>query len=210
MIATYHLERDDHLLKRRCSCGGKGQMILDCVDDYIARCDTCHDSTDSYMDINDAVKAWENGNCTGALDLLFDDWEKHLGEIEEVYINDDEPWRANKQSCDCDIIVLKTKNALLSLESYNDFLEIAKLIDSGEYPYRYKVDLEGKVFKLDKMRKIKEDRVQAIRYRCGDTFLFMFAMDDIVILTMSKYDLFEEIEMDYPDEEVVLKIVDNQ
>jgi len=40
--------------------------------------------------------------------------------------------------------------------------------------------------------------------------LFMFAMDDIVILTMSKYDLFEEIEMDYPDEEVVLKIVDNQ
>ncbi|MBE6623876.1 MAG: hypothetical protein E7621_06825 [Ruminococcaceae bacterium] len=51
--------------------------------------------------------------------------------------------------------------------------------------------------------------VEAIRYKCDDVFLFIFADEYNFIITMSKYDLFEETKTDILEAEATLEIQKN-
>lgn len=51
----------DRLLTRRCTCGGRGELLLDFVEDYFVRCRDCKVSTWSYMDAQDAIEEWNCG-----------------------------------------------------------------------------------------------------------------------------------------------------
>ena len=90
------------------------------------------------------------------------------------------------------------------------YIEInsADHIDGTQYPYR--VLLETERFRFDKAITHQDGTVDGIRFRADDRFLFIFADEYHLVLTISKYDLFEETETEIPEEEAVLKIVKTQ
>lgn len=52
----------DRLLKAECPfCGGKGEVLLDFVSDYVVRCKSCGSSTAAEMQIRHAIEDWNNG-----------------------------------------------------------------------------------------------------------------------------------------------------
>ena len=44
---------------------------------------------------------------------------------------------------------------------------------------------------------------------CADCFLFVFALEDNLVLTKSKYDLLDETTKDFFEEEATLEITNN-
>lgn len=206
----YHLKRYNNSFKRKCECGGNPQMILDIAQDYIVRCEKCHESTNAYMRNEEAIKAWENSECTGPLDLLTDDLEKNLQNIKFLFIAQEGFWQVNSQSCDCLELIVDTGEKLISVE-HNEYMEdgcieFDEISSFNKEAYKYQVNLSNGTFKLDKIKYYENDFVEAIRYKCEDAFLFVFASEDNLIITMSKYDLFEEIQMDFPEIEATLEI----
>ena len=192
----YHLKEYDNLIKRRCECGGRAQMILDVVQDYIVRCEKCHESTNVYMSGEDAIQAWENNECTGPLDMLTDDLPKQLENIKELYIYEDGFWHINEQSCDCIKAIIDTGEKLISVQ-HNEYMEdgcieFDEVFSFNKEAYKYKVNLTGYTFKLDGINYYENGFVRAIKYKCDDVFLFIIASEDNLIMTISKYDLFEE------------------
>lgn len=206
----YHLDRYDNLFKRKCVCGGKPQMILDIVQDYIVRCKKCHESTNAYMSDEDAIMAWDKNECTGHLDLLTDDLEKHLGNIKFLYISQEDFWRVNNQSCNCLEVIIDTGEKLISVDhnEYMDYgcIEFDELSSFNRETYKYQLNLSKNTFKLDEIKYYENGFVEAIRYKCDDVFLFLFASEDNLIITISKYDLLGEIQMEFPEIEAILEI----
>jgi len=193
----YHLDKYDNLLKRKCVCGGNPQMILDIVQDYIVRCEKCHESTNAYMRLEGAVEAWDNNECTGPLDLLTDDLRKHLDNIRFLYVSVDELLEANNQGCECYGAIIDTGENLIYIEQ-NEYMqggciEFDKISGYNKEIHKYKVDLSQEAFKLDKIKYYENGFVEAIKYKCGDMFLFIVALKNSLRITMSKYNLFEEI-----------------
>ena len=188
-------------------------MILDIVQDYIVRCEKCHESTNAYMRDEEAIKAWENNECTGPLDLLTDDLEKNLQNIKFLFIAQEDFWQVNSQSCDCLEVIVDTGEKLISV-AHNEYMEdgcieFDEISSFNKEAYKYQVNLSNGTFKLDKIKYYENNFVEAIRYKCEDAFLFVFASEDNLIITMSKYDLFEEIQMDFPEIEATLEIAEN-
>lgn len=65
----------DRHIKRKCECGGNGELMLTVPEDYIIRCDKCHKSTYASFDICETIDDWNNGNVeitynTGEEDFL--------------------------------------------------------------------------------------------------------------------------------------------
>ena len=59
----------DHLLTKKCVCGGKGEAYLDFVGDYIIRCNKCHASTYACMCFKDVLSEWNDGELPITLEL---------------------------------------------------------------------------------------------------------------------------------------------
>lgn len=58
---TYILGCDRHL-KRKCPyCGGDGEILMDCVSDYLVRCKECKRSTWAGMNLINAIDDWNSG-----------------------------------------------------------------------------------------------------------------------------------------------------
>lgn len=55
---VYGLER---FIRKKCTCGGTGELLLDFVSDYVVRCKECKKSTWASMNAIDAIKDWEAG-----------------------------------------------------------------------------------------------------------------------------------------------------
>ncbi len=56
-----HVFSCEHLLNKKCSCGGTGELLLDFVSDYVVRCNKCYKSTRASMCAVDAIKDWNDG-----------------------------------------------------------------------------------------------------------------------------------------------------
>lgn len=52
----------DRLLTRKCDCGGRGEVLLDFVSDYVVRCNKCKKSTYAEMMVVNAIDEWNKGN----------------------------------------------------------------------------------------------------------------------------------------------------
>ena len=48
-------------IKRKCSCGGEGELLLDFVSDFVVRCKDCKRSTYAEMIAKEAIRKWNNG-----------------------------------------------------------------------------------------------------------------------------------------------------
>lgn len=59
-----HVFGCEHLLNRKCQCGGTGELLLDFVSDYVVRCNKCHISTDAKQSATQAIDSW-NKAVTG-------------------------------------------------------------------------------------------------------------------------------------------------
>ena len=51
----------NHLLKRKCDCGGEGQLWIDHNEDYLVRCKSCHRSTEPEMGLRFVIDQWNEG-----------------------------------------------------------------------------------------------------------------------------------------------------
>lgn len=56
-----HCDISDHLLTRKCSCGGDPEMIIVFVYSIKVRCSQCHSSTLAYVKPEVATKHWNDG-----------------------------------------------------------------------------------------------------------------------------------------------------
>lgn len=56
-----HVYGTERLIKRKCECGGMGELLMDFVSDYVVRCNKCKKSTQARMNAVDAIKEWETG-----------------------------------------------------------------------------------------------------------------------------------------------------
>ena len=53
---------------------------------------------------------------------------------------------------------------------------------------------------------LENGMIDGIRFAAEDVFLLVFALENNLVITMSKLDLLEDIEMDYPEQEAKLII----
>ncbi len=56
-----HVYGCERLLKRKCECGGTGELLLDFVSDYVVRCKNCKKSTWAAMNAINAIEDWNAG-----------------------------------------------------------------------------------------------------------------------------------------------------
>ena len=132
--------------------------------------------------------------------------------IKEIYISTEEFWQVNDQSCDFLDLVFDTGEAMLSVEFFKAnedcWIEVAEITELDKEEYKYKIDMSGQVFTLEDVRYLYDGIIDAIKLRCNDVFLFIFTDEYNLILTKSKYDLFEDTG-EFFDEEAKLVIVNN-
>jgi hypothetical protein len=114
-----HCDMYNHLLTRKCTCGGDPEMIIDFVADFEVRCSKCHLSTHAYIKPEDAVKHWNDGDdiMEKPLHIFWDDPEGYLqGEVVAIHISDDVFWGISHRSCDFVEAVFEYKDKMYSIE----------------------------------------------------------------------------------------------
>lgn len=133
-----------------------------------------------------------------------------LGIIDKIYISDSFLAMMNDQSCDCDEVIIKNGDDCIKLTSQamggdgKIVFEECMSFEKNEYPYE--VDLKGQRFRFDKFSYLENGMIDGIRFAAEDVFLFAFALENNLVITMSKLDLLGDIEMDYPEQEAKLII----
>lgn len=190
---------------KNCQCGGRPEMIVDFVDDFEVRCSKCHEMTHAYIDSKDAVKAWENGDTIGKVDLIIDDIAGALsGEIEYILFNNDNRdfWMVNEGSCDCGEILIKFKGRpdYYSIESFHECLEIGTVSSFNPSVYNRRLTPPEDIHVSLTSIRFNGRMPEALKFRYGDRYLFFFGYEDgWVIVSLSQYDIFEEDDTPIPD-----------
>ena len=127
---------------------------------------------------------------------------KGLGILREIRLSASFCEKVNDQSCDCDGIILTDDQgaAYLTYRSLGEdgCVEINPVRSYIDLDYPFFVNLEHREFQLDEICYYDDGSIEGIRFRSDDTFLFVFGSEYNLILTISKYDLFETIDMDFP------------
>ncbi len=203
MPGYYILEDEDLSECRTCRCGGRPELILDFVQDFEVRCQSCHTSTMAYMKMADAIRAWESGETPVKMDLLIDDVEGALsGELEYVVIDNDWDFRMlSKQSCEGSSVTLKfmDKPYLLWLEGPYS-LDMLKVIDCDPENGKKLTPPEGTSASLLGIQYLGR-YPRALKYRWGDRYLYISAGEELTNVCISKYDLFEGEDTLIPDDD---------
>ncbi len=133
-----------------------------------------------------------------------------LTKVDGIYISDKFFEMMNEQSCDCDEIVIKSGDNYILLSSMplgeDGYIEVKALdgFDASRFPYE--VDISGEYFEFDKLCLHENGLTDGIRFKGGGAFLFVLALEHNLALTMSKYDLFEEMGTVIQEPEAELKI----
>ena len=133
-----------------------------------------------------------------------------LGVIDKIYISDSFFAMMNEQSCDCDEAIIKSGEIYMRLTSQavgeDEKIVFEECISFEKDKYPYEVDLNGQSFRFDKLSYLENNMIDGIRFVAKEAFLFVFAIENNLVITMSKLDLFEDIKMDYPEQEAKLII----
>ena len=210
----YHMSGYDHLIKRKCTCGGDAEVIMDFVQDFEVRCSKCHLSTHAHMEPEEAIRHWNAADdFCGTMDLLIDDLDKNLqGEILEIRISDD-MYQYNNQSCDVSeaMLVYKDKFIRISHEEADDIGAIGFERWTAFNPrmYRYVVKPKtGKPIQFIKIFYEDDGSIAGLKMRIDDRYLFVFVSEHDLIITKSSFDLLEEDEdthIPYYDDSVLFE-----
>lgn len=137
-----------------------------------------------------------------------------LSDIESLHMSDKFFEMISQSSCDCDEMVIKNGDKYILLTSHplgeDGYLEINLLSNYDQDRFIYEVNMESEHYRFDKFCFLDNELIEGIRFRSGDIFLFVFALEHNLVLTKSKYDIFEELETDLPDIEETLRIIRNK
>jgi hypothetical protein len=136
---------------------------------------------------------------------------ENFSPIDAIYLSKSFCEMMTSQSCDCDSIVIKSGDKYILLNYFNrdddGYIEWDNLPSFDTDTYPYEINLSNNVFKFDRVSYSENGFVEGVRFTADDVFLFIFGSEHNLILTMSKYDLFEDIKMDLPKTEAVLQII---
>lgn len=201
----------DHLLTRKCSCGGEPEMLIDFVADFEARCSKCHLSTHAYIEPEDAAKHWNDGDdiMDAPLHIFWDDPESYLqGEVVAIHISNNGFWGISHQSCDFDKAVFEYKDKIYSFEyeksGEDGTINIGSLSSFNPEVYRHIVrPADGEVIRFEKVIYSENGDIEGIAFRWGDTWLFVFIDEYNLILTRSASDLSDGGWLEAPVEPVL-------
>ena len=133
-----------------------------------------------------------------------------LDKIDKICISNSFFAMMNEQSCDCDEVIIKSGEFYVNLTSQavgedgKIVFEKCTTFEKAKYPNE--VDLNGQSFRFDKFSYLENGMIDGIRFAAEDVFLFVFALENNLVITMSKLDLLEDIEMEYPEQEAKLII----
>ena len=134
-----------------------------------------------------------------------------IEKIDALYISDGFFQRINRQSCDCDEIVIKCSEQYFALTNRsseeNPSVDVRPIGIFEKERYPIQVDLQNRVFGFDRVLLNGQGAIDGIRFKSDDVFLFVFSLAYNLVLTMSKYDLFEELETEIQAEEAFLRVI---
>ena len=132
-----------------------------------------------------------------------------VGNIVNVYISNFDFAPMTSQSCDCSALVIDLGYKLILVEhdKYKDLgcIRYKEIAGFDKSIFSICVVLNEDLFSFDKVLYHDNGVIDAIRYRSKDTFMFIFASEYELILTKSKYDLFEDGKMEFPEKEAILE-----
>ncbi|MBO5931502.1 MAG: hypothetical protein J6Q70_04620 [Clostridia bacterium] len=141
-----------------------------------------------------------------------EDIKSQLSRIDALFISEKFFSMMTKQSCDCDEIIIQNNDNYIKLTSKllgeeDSFIDFEKTNFEEAQKYPYEINFEKVDFVFDKTISLESGEIDGIRFKGNDVFLFVFASEYNLVLTMSKYDLFEEIHMELPQKEATLNIL---
>lgn len=98
----------NHMLTRRCSCGGEGELIIDHVDDFLARCRKCQKSTWAGMCLIDAIEDWNAGETPIELNTGEEAFVEQIAKepVKYIDVSKDGFWLAKANLCDADHVMV--------------------------------------------------------------------------------------------------------
>ena len=132
--------------------------------------------------------------------------------ISELYISDKFCDLVTVQSCDCEEILLKSGELsyLISHRTKDGegYIEITCADDFSIKDFSHMVEFGDETFKINKILTLDNGYIDGIRFRSENTFLFIFALENNLVLTQSNCDLFDETGTDVPcgNDEPLLRI----
>ena len=125
--------------------------------------------------------------------------------IDELYVSDKGFDMVTAQSCDCEKILIKSGELsyLISHRSEDGegYIEIKSTDIINLKDFTYKVHLGDATYKFDKIQTLDNGYVDGIRFRSEKLFLFVFSLEDNLVLTQTTYDLFDESDTDLTSQE---------
>ena len=195
-----HCDWHNHLLTRKCTCGGSAEMLVDFVADFLVRCSVCHLSTHAYIKPEEAAAHWNSGDdVTGPpLHIFRDDPEGYLeGEVSAIYISDDQFMPISEQSCDFTKAIFEYNGKIYSFEheEQEEGGAIDILLCSSFEPQGFKYVIRpgaGSKIRFEKIIYSEDGRIDGIAFRWDDTWLFVYTDEYNLILTRSSCDLSDE------------------
>ena len=145
--------------------------------------------------------------------MVHSELEKILKNIKNIYISSRECCRYNAQSCDCMELVIDTGEKMISVV-HREFgedgcIELEEIHELNKEVYKYKMLMYDEQFELERISNFDNGLIDAIKFKYKDVFLFVFALEDNLVLTKSKYDLLDETTKDFFEEEATLEITNN-
>ena len=180
-----HCDMYNHLLTRKCSCGGDPEMIIDFVDDFEVRCSKCHLSTHAYMKPEDAAKHWNDGGdiMDTPLHIFWDNPEGYLqGEVVAIHITDDEFDPITQQSINFMEAIIEYTDKKLCIEHDYGTIDIGRISSFNPEIYRYVIrPASGETIKFDSI--VSADRnVVRLEYRWNESWLFIATEQDNLVI----------------------------
>ena len=125
--------------------------------------------------------------------------------IDELYISDKGFDMVTAQSCDCEEFLIKSGDSfyLVSHQFKDDdgYIEIKSIDDFNLKDFTYKAHLGYATYKFDKIQTFDNGDIDGIRFRSENVFMFIFALEYNLVLTLSTCDLFDESDTDLPSQE---------
>ncbi|MCQ2437654.1 MAG: hypothetical protein MJ099_04595 [Clostridia bacterium] len=150
------------------------------------------------------VKAWNSvsRDSRESFSVYTDDYKRMLeGEIEYILFYDAGKWQLNRQSCDCDSVLIKFKNRdkLIQLSSHFEHFNIFAAADYDAAAYCWKFTPPENISSKFVSAQYENGAPIALKFSCGDRYLFFGADEYNIVVLLTQYDNFREDNTPLPE-----------
>ncbi len=135
--------------------------------------------------------------------MFISELEKKLTEIKNMYISSCDYWHITSQSCDCQKIIVDTGDRLILFKhtKFEDTgcITFDEISDFDKEEFIYKVDFDDETFKFNGVEHLDNGFIDGIEF-VNDAFLYIFSSEYNLILSKSKYSMFDDSTDCFEDE----------